>query len=205
MSKKKKEKNLKRIFIGQTPIQDRLILGYTPKQRQWILERDSEEFPVVDNEGKVIPDQFEKKPCCQFLLDESEGMKFPRRCCSTYRLECHHITAKGYAHFKLHWREKKINGPDNGIILCRHHHLGRVHAEMELVGNFMYRFSEDAYEILIKWHRALTAAGHKYWWTYWDDDLRRRARARTWDFTHNDKNEKINPFPYRKNKEALRK
>jgi len=194
LSKNKKKKK----FIGQVPIQDRLVYGYTPKQRQWILTRDSEEFPVKDNDGKIIQGQTEMKPCCQFLLDESEGMKFPRKCCSTHRLEVHHITAKGYANYKLHWREKKINGPDNGITLCRHHHLGRIHAEMELVGNFMYRFSEDSYEKLIQWHRVLTAAGEKYWWTYWDDDLRKRARARTWNFTHDSKMNKINEFPFRK-------
>ena len=179
-------------------MQDRLVLGFTAKQRKWILERDSEPFPVIDNDGKIIEGQIEMKPACQFLLDESEGLKYPRKCCSTHRLECHHIIAKGYAYYILGWKENKINNPNNGITLCRHHHLGRIHAEMEILGNFMYRFSDDAYEKLVEWHRALTQVGKKYWWDYWDSDLRRRARARTWSFTHDKNNNPINPYPYRK-------
>jgi len=169
----KRRKEIERVLI-----KDKAVLGFTPKQKKWFLARD-------DNQ-------------CQFMLDESEGMKEPRRCGNEVDLQLHHINPKGYAHFVLNWPEKKINSPDNGIILCKHHHLGRIHAEMELLGNFMYRFSEDSYSRLIQWHRVLTKAGIKYWWTYWDSDLKRRARARTWMFTHDDKMNPINEFPFRK-------
>lgn len=72
-------------------------IGFTPKQRQWALNRDGNQ-------------------CSMFMYIDGKWV----RCKNTQHLQVHHIVPRGYAskHYPKHF---PLNGPNNCITLCREH------------------------------------------------------------------------------------
>lgn len=82
------------------------VKGFSSKQRQWFLRRDGNR--------------------CMFYQYDV-GFKRWVRCKNTEELQIHHILARGWCATHMP-RQFHVNGPTNGITLCRYHHVGNTRA-----------------------------------------------------------------------------
>jgi len=148
------------------------VVGFTQNQRAWFLRRDGNR--------------------CQFHFRVA-GVWV--RCKNTDHLQIHHIVPRGWA--AKHFPHKfPINGPMNGIALCKMHHVGYgvdpedkyetqfvVHPDIE-VARRRYVKGQDpnSYEEMQDVRRELNEGGLPYWNTMWDWMFNRIANLQTLRF-----------------------
>jgi hypothetical protein len=133
-------------------------LEWTEKQRQWFLRRDEK--------------------MCQFV-DFSTGRA--KNCFNTSDLHIHFITPPRYG-LKIGLSEKDLINPLNGIVICSFHHLKFIHLDIGFLANKWYRFDQNSYKIILKWHEALAEKQIPYWNTTWDEIFKLIARVRTREY-----------------------
>ena len=132
------------------------VCGFTKKQRGWILDRDDHR--------------------CQFRYKGKDGKW--RRCTNTKHLDVHHIIPRGWAaaHYS---KEFAVNGPHNGITLCREHHRGYgvdgfatsifiLHPDVEVARLANRDGDKQAFARMFEHRRKLVQRGVPYWNTRWD-------------------------------------
>ena len=128
------------------------VVGFTQRQRLWFLERDGQR-------------------CCFHICLSGKW----KRCKNQGHLEVHHIIARGWSLFHLS-PDFSVNGPMNGITLCREHHCGYqadgdyrlvVHPDVEKA-RLAYRQDQDSYKKMAEARSILNKQGFVYWNTNFD-------------------------------------
>jgi hypothetical protein len=133
-------------------------LEWTEKQRQWFLRRDQK--------------------TCQFV-DLSSGRA--KNCFNTINLHIHFITPPRYG-LKIGLSEKDLINPLNGIVVCAYHHLIFIHPDIGILARFCYKFDQESYKKIQKWHEILAENKVPYWNTIWDEVLKLIATIRTREY-----------------------
>lgn len=140
-------------------------IGFTKAQRLWFLERDGHQ--------------------CMMVRVNSDGKW--HRCKNTEHLQVHHVIPRGWA--SMHYPKRfKINGPGNGITLCRQCHVGygltgieleqAVHPDTEQARIAYRKGDTDAYHKMMDRRRIMNHNGQPYWVTQYDASfLRLIAKA----------------------------
>lgn len=163
------------------------VPGFTKAQREWILERDGHQ--------------------CSFMtFDPARGEWV--RCKNTKRLQVHHITPRGFYDYHLRGCGWDVNSPENGITLCRFHHIGErardedkpyvIHWDMRIArktynggvrGNSFERMRANR----VRFNQEM---GRPYWNTRWDWLFNLVVALRNKQFQQ--------PFPVRKSSPYLK-
>lgn len=127
--------------------------GFTDKQRQWFLDRDGHQ-------------------CSMHLYINGKWT----RCKNTSYLQVHHLIPRGFA--SLHYpKDFPVNGYDNGIVLCRGHHISFgytgdpvyvIHPDTEGARIAYAQGDKLAYEKMMKARSSLNDRGILYHNTLWD-------------------------------------
>lgn len=130
-------------------------LEWSEKQRQWFLRRDEN--------------------TCQFV-DFSSGRA--KNCFNTLNLHIHFIIPPRFG-LKNGLTESDLINPLNGIVICSFHHLNFIHPDIGILARRWYRFDQNSYKIILKWHEALAEKQVPYWNTTWDEVLKLIAKIRT--------------------------
>ena len=141
-------------------------MPFTPKQRQWILERD----------GKR----------CMFHWKVNGKWV---RCENTKNLEVHHIIPSVWVEVNLpDWDHDR---PTNAVTLCREHHrMGKVCVHpSHFKAQQMYRKDNDSFGKAQKQAREFSERGEPYWESIWDWMWFKIARKQTAKFSPK------NPWP----------
>lgn len=144
------------------------VVGFTRKQREWILERDGHR--------------------CQFRW--FNGIKWVQ-CKETEGLEVHHIIPRGWAIYHMP-HNFHLNGAMNGISLCGHtHHCGLegVHPDTAKARKAYYEGNHNAFKEMMEERARMNQAGQPYWVTKWDWMLSRLARKNSLKFM------RAHPYP----------
>lgn len=155
------------------------VAGFTQKQRRYFLERDNNR--------------------CMF--HQKIGGKWVR-CSETRNLQIHHIVPRGWARENM-GLDFPVNSPENGITLCRKHHVGWgmghqfrtcVHTDNESARISYSRGNKKAYHEMMDVRVGKCRKGVPYWNTEFDWQFMRMAKTQT---------EKFNkPFPQNGNRYA---
>lgn len=119
------------------------VAGFTKKQREFFLDAYGHQcaFHWKQN-GKWI------------------------RCKNTKRLEVHHIYPRGWCRVNMS-RRFPVNGIQQGIVLCRHHHWW-VHPDMSPAMQEYRRGNKQAIKQMMERRKELNQKGKPYWNTQWD-------------------------------------
>lgn len=122
------------------------VVGFSPKQREWFLERDGHR--------------------CQHR--HFNGFKWVQ-CQVTSGLQVHHIIPRGWARNHLP-KTFPVNGANNGITLCEFHHVGKgsVHHDTFLARQAYQEGNKNAYNEMSARRKELNEKGEPYWNTRWD-------------------------------------
>ncbi|MBU4332653.1 HNH endonuclease [Patescibacteria group bacterium] len=90
------------------------------------------------------------------------------RCKATKPLHLHHIIPRGWSSHYSNLGEKfKVNGPDNGIILCAHHHWV-IHPDMPPCFRSDREGNKDAFQLMFEARERRCLRGDPYWETKYD-------------------------------------
>lgn len=122
------------------------VVGFSPKQREWFLERDGHR--------------------CQHR--HFNGLKWVQ-CPVTTGLQVHHIIPRGWAIMHLP-PSFPINGANNGITLCAFHHVGKssVHNDTFVAQEAYRQGDKEAYSKMRQRRKELNLQGVPYWNPQWD-------------------------------------
>jgi len=126
-------------------------------QRAYILDRDSY--------------------YCQFPIRHTETTYRP--CRWSENLEVHHVTPYRWAQERLGWELEEINHPLNLVTVCRHHHRRVLHPDLYQAQLLYGELGKEAFELVFSYRRQLTAQGVPYWYTAYDQLLKRIAQRLT--------------------------
>ena len=140
--------------------------AYNDRQRRWVRDRDDNQcqFPVV-------------------VSDESY-----RPCGSRNQLQVHHAIVPQRLALDLGLEPADWDVKNNGITLCKPHHVGVIHPDM-VAANLARPKNAEAFTDMFQNRQMLLQRGEPYWNTNYDEFLERIINARNARF------EPEHPFP----------
>ena len=141
------------------------VPGFTARQRQWFIGRDNNQ--------------------CTFHIWKSGVWVRCKNTPKQISLDVHHIVPRGWSLYHL-GKGFAVNGPMNGITLCKIHHRGYqfgdgtyiIHPDTE-VARLSYATNKDSFNKMTEDRRLLNEKGIPYWNTNWDWMFQRWVKRHT--------------------------